>query len=395
MFSLFLSLFTVQHLNAFLHQGKRLNYLTNRINTILPNFEVPTITTTTVHYSSRNEIFFEDFDSSDEIPNGWDPAGLILVDPGYGLNGTNALCFVTFPAFGFDLAAATSPSIANIPQGASLEFYYRIMDGDNDTYTAEIGALTFAVRIDNQPLMVINNTNHHTIDYTPIVVSLNNYANRSIEIQFLMSDAVHGYIVEVDNFRVFTSSSAVSIAGIIIDSITEEGLEGALVSLNSTENHLDCTTDATGAFILNNVLTNTTYTLTVSKDGYDNYVNNSLVVGDNDLIIPTISLQSNVSVNDNPTQPFARYLGANYPNPFNPSTTISFTNIQDGQITIEIFNIQGQKVQTLVNDFYKAGQYQVTWHGTDVQNHNVGSGVYFYQMKSDSFTQTRKMILMK
>jgi len=102
-----------------------------------------------------------------------------------------------------------------------------------------------------------------------------------------------------------------------------------------------------------------------------------------------------VSEDPTPEVSFISVLNPNYPNPFNPSTTISFTNMKEGKVTIEIFNIRGQKVHTLVNDFYKAGQYQVTWYGTDDQNRDVGSGIYFYQMKSDDFTQTRKMILIK
>jgi len=96
---------------------------------------------------------------------------------------------------------------------------------------------------------------------------------------------------------------------------------------------------------------------------------------------------------------------ANYPNPFNSSTTISFQisneqNQQDEQIKIDIYNIKGQKVRTLecVNDVdAKATEslYSKTWNGTDENNKPVSSGIYFYRLKTDGFSQTKKMILTK
>ena len=99
-------------------------------------------------------------------------------------------------------------------------------------------------------------------------------------------------------------------------------------------------------------------------------------------------------------------LKANYPNPFNPTTTIEFsvgmgdkfgissTN-QGTHVTIDIFNIKGQKVKTLVNDFFKAGSHKVVWNGIDNNNKTVSSGIYFYKMESEGFTATRKMVMIK
>jgi hypothetical protein len=88
-------------------------------------------------------------------------------------------------------------------------------------------------------------------------------------------------------------------------------------------------------------------------------------------------------------------LHANYPNPFNPSTTISFNNAAAGNVKIDIYNIKGQKVKSLVNDYFSSGLHKVEWNGTDEQQKQVGSGVYFYKMKAENFSDTRKMILMK
>ncbi len=88
-------------------------------------------------------------------------------------------------------------------------------------------------------------------------------------------------------------------------------------------------------------------------------------------------------------------LNANYPNPFNPETSINFTVANEGLVSIEIFNSKGQRVKTLVNENYPKGNYKVAWQGQDDSGRNVGSGLYFYRMKSGSYTATRKMILMK
>jgi len=95
--------------------------------------------------------------------------------------------------------------------------------------------------------------------------------------------------------------------------------------------------------------------------------------------------------------PLVTALKSNYPNPFNPSTTISFElnaeNIEN--IEIEIFNLKGQKVKILVNEKLDAGTHHVIWNGKDENGKPVSSGVYFYQMKAGKFVSTKKMILMK
>ena len=84
----------------------------------------------------------------------------------------------------------------------------------------------------------------------------------------------------------------------------------------------------------------------------------------------------------------------NYPNPFNPSTTISFElNTENTEDTkLMIYNLRGQKVKEFSN---LRNQTSITWNGTDDNNQPVSSGIYFYKMKSGSFEQTKKMILMK
>ncbi len=85
----------------------------------------------------------------------------------------------------------------------------------------------------------------------------------------------------------------------------------------------------------------------------------------------------------------------NYPNPFNPETTIGFDMKESGNVSIEIFNMKGQKVKTLVNREFSTGYNSETWNGKDDNNKSVSSGVYFYKLKTSRYTATKKMILMK
>jgi hypothetical protein len=104
---------------------------------------------------------------------------------------------------------------------------------------------------------------------------------------------------------------------------------------------------------------------------------------------------SGTSETDISITPAITKLNSNYPNPFNPETTISFSVSNDGPVNIDIYNIKGQKVKSLVNDNFKSGNYQIVWKGQDDNGRQVGSGMYFYKMKSGKYTATRKMILMK
>ena len=83
-------------------------------------------------------------------------------------------------------------------------------------------------------------------------------------------------------------------------------------------------------------------------------------------------------------------LSQNYPNPFNPSTEIIYTLAKSGNITLKVYNLLGSEVATLVNGFMESGKHSAKFNAKDFT-----SGVYFYTIKADNFTSTRKMMLMK
>ena len=86
----------------------------------------------------------------------------------------------------------------------------------------------------------------------------------------------------------------------------------------------------------------------------------------------------------------------NYPNPFNPETTISFSVTQTSPfVTLEIFNLKGQKVKTLINAIIPKGFHRTVWNGTDENGKPVSSGIYFYKMKTGKYVSTKRMILLQ
>jgi hypothetical protein len=88
-------------------------------------------------------------------------------------------------------------------------------------------------------------------------------------------------------------------------------------------------------------------------------------------------------------------LSQNYPNPFNPSTAIEFTLPRSGQVTLEVYDIVGRKVRTLVSEAVTAGTKRVIWDGCNSDGAAVASGVYFYRITASDFSETRKMLLLK
>lgn len=116
-----------------------------------------------------------------------------------------------------------------------------------------------------------------------------------------------------------------------------------------------------------------------------------------DWFIDDLQLTNNpVAVADIPGNlPKQFAVSANYPNPFNPSTTIRYELPITADVNITIYNTLGQQVRVLLDDQNAAGQYEIQWDGRDANGHPVASGLYLYRFESTQFQQTQKMILLK
>ena len=93
--------------------------------------------------------------------------------------------------------------------------------------------------------------------------------------------------------------------------------------------------------------------------------------------------------------PTRNSLSQNYPNPFNARTTISFALMQSADVTLEVFNIVGQKVTVLADDLYQAGHHDIIWDGRDSGGQPVASGVYYYRLTAGDYSETNRMTLLK
>ncbi|MGB2981799.1 MAG: T9SS type A sorting domain-containing protein, partial [Candidatus Zixiibacteriota bacterium] len=88
-------------------------------------------------------------------------------------------------------------------------------------------------------------------------------------------------------------------------------------------------------------------------------------------------------------------LRQNYPNPFNPGTRIEFVIPRNGWVTLEIYNVLGQRVRRLVADRLDPGLHSIAWDGKDDSAKDLADGIYFYRLQTEDFAKTKKMILLK
>ncbi len=101
-----------------------------------------------------------------------------------------------------------------------------------------------------------------------------------------------------------------------------------------------------------------------------------------------------LSGND-PAEAGTTNLSQNYPNPFNPSTTINYSLEQSGKAELNIYNIKGEKIKTLLDKYASQGNHSVKWDGKNSAGKSVSSGIYYYKLKTEAKTIVRKMILLK
>jgi len=93
--------------------------------------------------------------------------------------------------------------------------------------------------------------------------------------------------------------------------------------------------------------------------------------------------------------PTATALLGNYPNPFNPSTTMRYALSENAHVTLTVYNMLGQVVKTVVNDYRSEGYYEVLWDGRHEFGSNAASGIYIYRMVAGNFVQTKRMLFLK
>ena len=165
-------------------------------------------------------------------------------------------------------------------------------------------------------------------------------------------------------------------------------LAGATVTAGS----YTATTNTVGAYSL--ALPVGSYTVSCSATGYQtqSFENVQIVANQN----TTLNFNMIVSAGEDEVIPVSETaLKGNHPNPFNPETTISYALKDAGAVRLEIYNLKGQKVRTLVNGPQNSGNYRVVFNSRDDSGKPLASGIYLYRLTTGTYSSTRKMMLME
>jgi hypothetical protein len=105
---------------------------------------------------------------------------------------------------------------------------------------------------------------------------------------------------------------------------------------------------------------------------------------------------NSIGISNNQTIiPSKNSLEQNYPNPFNPVTVIKYEIFETSMSTISIFNAAGEEIYSFSNGYRTPGTREFTWYGTDNNGNLMPSGVYFYRLETEKYTETKKMILVR
>ena len=200
--------------------------------------------------------------------------------------------------------------------------------------------------------------------YTNGVISVPSFSN--ILIKVAQTGMIAGVVRRVNTVPI--QGATVSAAGF---TATTNGAGAYTLVLPVGIYDVTCTATGYGAQTISNVVVNLNQTTT------QNFV--MIVSDDDDIVVPVT----------------ATALLGNYPNPFNPETTINYCLKDAASVRIEIFNNKGQKVRTLVQETQASGWYKPVWNGEDDNGQAVSSGVYMYRMTAGTFISSKKMILMQ
>jgi len=232
------------------------------------------------------------------------------------------------------------------------------------------------------------NNGFYKLDY-----DISAYEGQTVRIAIRHAFCQDNEAVKIANFLAYAIEfEPIQVSGIVVD-VDGNPVGDAKVTLSSAL-PISAITNYEGAFTLANVPSGMKYTVTATKTGYHSASVN-IITGNADFVIAEpIVIDTKLSDSD-VTKPNVTALKANYPNPFNPSTTIAFDIAKNGHVAIDVYNILGQRVKKLADRVFEAGTHQVEWNGTDDNGKSVGSGVYFYRMTTKEYSGMHKMLLMK
>ena len=223
------------------------------------------------------------------------------------------------------------------------------------------------------------------------------YNNEAIIVPVASSLAIESYVMKPSHYSSSVAEGFYQVIAVLPTPTAspEPGIykEEVIVSLFSEEPEAELyyTTDGTEPKPEDNLYTepisiNETTTLYV-KAYKDGWIASEVLVAE--YIIETSNIENEL------TADYIAKLYPAFPNPFNPSTALSFQLVEDSYVELMIFNAKGSKIRTLATGNHLTGYHSYTWDGRDNYNKEVPSGIYFYMLKTENYMETRKMMLIK
>jgi len=130
----------------------------------------------------------------------------------------------------------------------------------------------------------------------------------------------------------------------------------------------------------------------ITVDETSNLITGKVIHFSDIALVPVADVPTKVQENNTPE---TYVLRRNYPNPFNPTTTIGFVIPVSGKVTLTIYNIAGQNIRTLIDESMSSGVHSVVWDGLTDEGIRAPSGVYLYELRTGNFHDAKKLLLMK
>lgn len=238
-----------------------------------------------------------------------------------------------------------------------IKFYYKVIDSSGDTSDVEYSAIIDVIPQNDLPSTFTLQT---PVDSSSIVITKTNLLNDYCEFKWSPSDDIDGDQI-LYNF----------IGGGVLEFLSTQGLTVPDIKFDYS-------------FIYDNINTESVVSGTWTVEATDGIGSTLAENGEKTIAIDVTQMVA-----------YKFDLDQNYPNPFNSVTSISYDLLNDSKVLLDIFNLNGQHIITLVNEQQGKGAKVVQWQGIDKKGRKVDSGIYFYKLQAGDFTQTRKMVLLK
>jgi hypothetical protein len=193
----------------------------------------------------------------------------------------------------------------------------------------------------------------------------------------------------------FNGTRAVRVYGVVLDSLSGEPIDGAVMTIVQTGN--STATEPDGSFRMGELPPDSAgYALTASASGYaPGNLDSLFASGEDDSLWLEVRLRSLVSSVDNEGLPQETVLLQNFPNPFNGTSNFVFRISEFTSVTLTIHDLIGQEVAVLVNEELTPGTYSRVWDGNNHSGFSVSSGVYLFRLSAGETVQTRAMLLLR